>query len=122
MVQSFPSIIVIGGLSHQRIGHRKPTEARIVQVAERVGGNLRNQLLHHRRARRLYLRNGRLLLRPAVQVRRVHGFRVIGKDAVRVTEAIAELLVFVVVRGGNAVRLDAPGFRGACSDGEDGDD
>ena len=100
MVQSFPSIIVIGGLPHQRIGHRKPTEARIVQVAERVRCNLRNQLLHHRRARRLRHLDGRWLLRPAAQLRPV--------GTVRVTVAGAELLG-LCGRGSAAVGLGAPG-------------
>lgn len=50
VIKCFPSVIVVGGFSHKRIRHREAAKARIVQVTERVGGNLRHELLHHRRA------------------------------------------------------------------------
>lgn len=51
MIQGLPSVIIIGGLPHQRIGHGETTETGIIQVTERVRRNLRNQLLHHGRPR-----------------------------------------------------------------------
>lgn len=47
MIQGLPSVIIIRGLSHQRIGHGETTKTGIIQVTERVRRNLRNQLLHH---------------------------------------------------------------------------
>lgn len=59
VIKCFPSVVVVGGFSHQRIRHREAAEAGIVQVTERVSGNLRHELLHHRRAGLPLRRNNR---------------------------------------------------------------
>lgn len=103
MIKCFPRIIIIRGLSHERISHRKPTEARIVQVAKRVRRNLRNKLLHHRRAR-LPLRNRRRRLfrhvwtGPAVQVRRPQRLRIGAGDDVVTVASTASWQLFVFIR------------------------
>lgn len=59
VIKCFPSVVVVGSFSHKRIRHREAAEAGIVQVTERVSGNLRHELLHHRRAGLSLRRNNR---------------------------------------------------------------
>lgn len=48
VIEGFPGPIIIRSPPHGGIGHGEAAEAGVVQIAERVGGDLRHQLLHHR--------------------------------------------------------------------------
>lgn len=107
MIKSFPGIIIVRSLSHQRIGHGETTEAGIIQVAEGVRRNLRNQLLHHRRAR-LSLSQNRPVLRHfrTIQIRRRFALRTAADTPVTATATIAELLAPLLALLLTAVRLE----------------
>lgn len=49
MVERLPGAVVVGGAAHRGVGHGEAAEAGVVEVAERVGGDLRHELLHHGR-------------------------------------------------------------------------
>lgn len=51
MVERLPGAVVVGGAAHRGVGHGEAAEAGVVEVAERVGGDLRHELLHHGRPR-----------------------------------------------------------------------
>jgi hypothetical protein len=61
VVECLPGAVVVGCAAHGGVGHGETAEAGVVEVAERVGGDLGHELLHHGgRLRRIRLR--RLLL------------------------------------------------------------
>lgn len=136
VIKSFPGIVIVRSLPHQRIGHRETAEAGIIQVAERVRRNLRNQLLHHRRAR-LPLAQNRPVLRhvraATIQVRRRFAVRTADSPVAAATATIAELLALLTplpllpLRGvgtgtTTAVRFGRPGPERERSDGEEGEE
>jgi hypothetical protein len=72
VIQCLPGAIVVGCAAHGGVGHGETAEAGVVEVAERVGGDLGHELLHHGgRLRRSRLRRFLLVL-PA------HGHLAVG--------------------------------------------
>lgn len=47
VVQCLPGAVVVGRAAHGGVGHGETAEAGVVEVAERVGGDLGHELLHH---------------------------------------------------------------------------
>lgn len=60
VVERLPGAVIVGGTAHGGVGHGEAAEAGVVEVAERVGSDLGDELLHHGGAAAAR-RRGRLL-------------------------------------------------------------
>jgi hypothetical protein len=105
VVEGLPGAIVVGRPAHGRVGHGEAAEAGVVEIAERVGGDLRHKLLHHGGAAAAF--RGRVL--RLLLVLAAHGHLAVGGPSV--AAAGAPLLLR---RGG--------GGEGGAEDPEGADD
>jgi hypothetical protein len=110
VVEGLPGAIVVGRPAHGSVGHGEAAEAGVVEIAERVGGDLRHKLLHHGGAASAF--RGRVL--RLLLVLAAHGHLAVGGPSAAAAGAL------LLLRGGGAE--DPEGADDAADSGGPGGD